>query len=551
MKSKNMSTSGSQERSILNNIWIIKSDYPQDIVEEILKSRDMSLKDLEADYVALEELAALKNLKKAAKKILDYKEKRICIFADYDVDGLCGGAILQRALEMLSIKTQSYIPRREEGYGLSIDAVQKLKNDGVDLIVTVDCGIKSEEEIALAKSLGMEVVVTDHHKIIGSVPDCLIVHADLTRTESSSLLSGGGVAFMIARELIKSEKSKWLLDLAAMSTLADMVPLVGANRIICKYGLIVLNQTRNIGLKELIKISKIELGDVSPYHVSFILGPKLNASGRLEDPAVSFELLTTKEVNISKEKAIMLEELNRKRQDIVSGHLKALAEKYKSKVFGKEAIIELDPIFKDGILGLVAGKLTEKFYRPSIALTSHDGILKGSARSIKGIDITVILSKLQSHLIAFGGHSMAAGLSLEAESLKDFTEELNKQIADFSDDIFIKKLEIDALLRVDQLSLGLIDKLDLLEPFGIANPKPVFALSDVVISSQRECGAKGNHQQVKFSGPGGELEGIIFNTPESGKFEMGEKYDVAFNLQKDTFRGASKVKALVKDFKIR
>lgn len=544
-----MLTSESQVRSITNNIWIIKSQYPDNIVGEILKLRDMSEQDLEADYDELDRFAPLRNLRKIAKRILDFKDKKICIFADYDVDGLCGGAILQRALQMLSIQSKCYIPRREEGYGLSKNAVKKMHEEGIDLTITVDCGIKNEEEVSYAKSLGMEVIVTDHHKIIGSVPDCPILHSDLTRSTKSSFLSGGGVAFMLARELINSEKSKWLLDLAAMSTFADMVPLVGANRIICKYGLIVLNQTRNIGLQELAKVSNIEQGNILPYHLSFILGPKINASGRLEDPALSFELLTTQSNDTAQRDAKLLDELNKKRQDIVQAHLDVLIEKYKNLKVGREAIIEFDPEFKDGVLGLVAGKLTEKFYRPSIALTSHDGILKGSARSISGIDITDILSSLQEYLIAFGGHSMAAGLSLKECKLKDFTKQLNKRISVFNDEIFVKKLDIDALLRFDQLSLDLLDDLDRLEPFGIANPKPVFAISDMVVSSERECGAKRNHQQIKLSSVGGELEGIIFNTPENGKFQLGKKYDVAFNLQKDTFRGASKVKVLVKDFK--
>lgn len=545
-----MSTLESPALSILNNKWIIKYEYPSDIFEKILDLRKMSTEELKGSYDDLDNLTQLKNLQIAVREIVKFKGKKICIYADYDVDGLSGAAILYRTLKALGFDVICYIPKREEGYGLNTEVIKKLSQDGIKLIITVDCGIKNEAEVKTAQACGMHVIVTDHHKIIGSVPECIIVHSDLTNMETSSFLSGGGVAFMLAKELLHgSPQTKWLLDLAAMSTFADMVPLVGANRIICKFGLIVLNQTKNMGLQELIKISNINYGDISAYHVSFLLAPKINASGRLEDPAVSLELLTTEDATIAKQTALVLDELNRKRQDLVSEHIDSLIEKYKTKKLSREAIIEFDPVFRDGVLGLVSGKLTERYYLPSIVLTSHDGILKGSARSIKGIDITLVLSKLNKYLINFGGHAMAAGLSLKENDLEIFTKKINEEIIKFKEDIFLKKLEIDALVGMDQLSIGLIDQLDCLEPFGIANPRPVFAVFDVAISSTRDCGKDGAHQQVKFNSLGKEIEGIMFNANKSGKFKEGERYDVAFNLQKDNFRNVTKLKMMIKDFR--
>lgn len=544
-----MSTSGSPALSISNNIWLIKSQYPEDIFDEILRSRNISPTELAGKYEELDNLAKLKNIKPAAKKILEFKDQKIGIFADYDVDGLCGGAIMHRSCSMLGIECITYIPKREEGYGLNRCALDFFNDQGVRLVVTIDCGIKNESEVEYAKSLGMEVIVTDHHKIIGNTPDCLIVHADITENGQSSMLSGGGVAFMIAKELINSDKSKWLLDLAALSTISDMVPLSGANRILAKFGLIVLNQTRNIGLRELIKTAKVDLGFLSAYHVAFILGPKLNASGRLEDPMISFKLLTTASQPEAVKDAQMLNELNQKRQDTVNEHLEKLISKYKDKKIGKQFIIEFDPVFKDGVLGLVAGKLTEKFYRPSIVLTNHDGILKGSARSIKGIDITNLLAEQKDDLVAFGGHAMAAGLSIAKEKLESFMSNMNKLVKNLDDEIFTKKLEIDAMVNLSQLSLDLADKLEILEPFGIGNPKPVFAVAAATIVSQRECGLGGIHQQIKIGGADAEIDGIIFNTPENGKFKQGQRYDIAFSLEKDTFRGTSKAKLMIKDFR--
>jgi len=530
--------------------WEIKSSYPDDIVGAILKGRKLEAAEFFGnDYNDLDKLAQLDNLPPAKKLIEKYKKGKIVIYCDYDVDGICGGAILYRILRRKKYNVGYYIPLRRDGYGMNKEAIDKIADDDVDLIITVDCGIRDIEEVKYAQEKGIEVIITDHHKVGKKVPDCLIIHPSLGKSRANLKLSGGGVAFMLGKEILENENvAKWFLDLAALSTFADMVELIGANRIIAKYGLIVLNQTKNFGLISLIKYSELSLGDINEYHIGFVLAPKINASGRLEDPKMSFELLVTDDKCKADEIAKYLVELNQKRQRIVGDFLAELVDKVHARGVGN-LIYEINENYQEGILGLISGKITEKFYRPSIIFSLSGDKLRGSARSISGIDITNLFAK-HSHLLDnYGGHSMAAGLSLNKKNLEKFVKLIEADIGKLGVAIFDRVVRIDVLIRANQINMKLVGELETMQPFGIGNPRPVLMLEDVAVSRSLLCGRDKNHQQLTISGAGGELEAILFNIKENGMLEIGKQYDIAFNLQKEIFRSRNSIKAFVRNYR--
>jgi len=530
--------------------WEIKSSYPDDIVGAILKGRKLEAAEFFGnDYNDLDKLAQLDNLPPAKKLIEKYKKGKIVIYCDYDVDGICGGAILYRILRRKKYNVGYYIPLRRDGYGMNKKAIDKIADDDVDLIITVDCGIRDIEEVKYAQEKGIEVIITDHHKVGKKVPDCLIIHPSLGKSRANLKLSGGGVAFMLGKEILENENvAKWFLDLAALSTFADMVELIGANRIIAKYGLIVLNQTKNFGLISLIKYSELSLGDINEYHIGFVLAPKINASGRLEDPKMSFELLVTDDKCKADEIAKYLVELNQKRQRIVGDFLAELVDKVHARGVGN-LIYEINENYQEGILGLISGKITEKFYRPSIIFSLSGDKLRGSARSISGIDITNLFAK-HSHLLDnYGGHSMAAGLSLNKKNLEKFVKLIEADIGKLGVAIFDRVVRIDVLIRANQINMKLVGELETMQPFGIGNPRPVLMLEDVAVSRSLLCGRDKNHQQLTISGAGGELEAILFNIKENGMLEIGKQYDIAFNLQKEIFRSRNSIKAFVRNYR--
>jgi len=327
-----------------------------------------------------------------------------------------------------------------------------------------------------------------------------------------------------------------------------MVELIGANRIIAKYGLIVLNQTKNFGLISLIKYSELSLGDINEYHIGFVLAPKINASGRLEDPKMSFELLVTDDKCKADEIAKYLVELNQKRQRIVGDFLAELVDKVHARGVGN-LIYEINENYQEGILGLISGKITEKFYRPSIIFSLSGDKLRGSARSISGIDITNLFAK-HSHLLDnYGGHSMAAGLSLNKKNLEKFVKLIEADIGKLGVAIFDRVVRIDVLIRANQINMKLVGELETMQPFGIGNPRPVLMLEDVAVSRSLLCGRDKNHQQLTISGAGGELEAILFNIKENGMLEIGKQYDIAFNLQKEIFRSRNSIKAFVRNYR--
>ena len=408
------------------------------------------------------------------KAILDYK--KIFIYGDYDCDGIGAIAIFMRAFADKGIKTDFYIPvRADEGYGVNSDAIRKLKVMGADLIITVDCGITSVNQIALAKELGMDIIVTDHHKLGEKLPDTIIIdpclNPDLTQ------LCGAGVALFLVRALFGEEYARQYLDICAISTVADVVPLVNDNRIVVKYGLELIRRgITKIGIKTLINKSGVSIRQVSSYDIGFKIAPRLNASGRLNTAHKSVRILATDDET---EAIFIADELNiqnAQRQELGNKIIEDAMEMLKEYDFSRYRIILLyNPDWQEGVNGIAASRITEYFNMPSILFTKNaDGLLKGSSRSISEVNIFDLLNAHKDLMEAFGGHAMAAGLTIKEDNLSILRDKLNDDLLIQSEKPTERTIKYDADLSIDKLNATAMEIIKFFEPFGHKNPIPLF-----------------------------------------------------------------------------
>lgn len=403
---------------------------------------------------------------------------KILVFGDYDCDGIGASAILSIALREHGADAEVFIPTRtEDGYGLSEYALKRAYDKyKPTLLVTVDCGIGSIGEIRLAHELGMETVVTDHHEPMATLPDSVIINPK-TQTDAEELC-GAGVAFMLVRALYGDEYAMRFIDICAVSTIADLVPLTGDNRIIAACGLKALSSGKvRYGLKALLEIAGHKRGyPVKSGDVAFKLAPRLNASGRLSTAEKSYRLLTTDDKATVDMLAAELDRENKERQDLCN---KTIAEARRMlleyDLTHNRIIVLHNDGWEGGVVGIAAAKIAEEFSRPTVLFVTQNDVLKGSCRSIKGVNIYEVLAAAKEAIIQFGGHTMAAGLSVRPEELERFTAIANAYIkATYTDEYFLPSYDYDAELAVSDLTTDFATKLELLEPFGMGNPRPVF-----------------------------------------------------------------------------
>ncbi len=536
--------------------WNVLNKLPADPIVAVLLARNILDKDsfVSPKYENLSNPHDFKFMSRAVARVkkATSENQRIGLFMDYDADGICGGAIIYRNLSKF-VEIEYYVPHRSEGYGLSKKAIDSFIKSDCNLILTVDCGIKNNEEIAYAKSLGIDTIVIDHHELPDELPDAYaIIHPQISPRIKFKTFSGGGVAYNFVRALgLFDGKEKWDIDLAAISTVADIVPLVEDNRVIVSYGLGVIAKTRNKGLGELIKISSLDKTKIGTYEVGFQIAPRINATGRIDDPVSSFKLLTSNDKN---EIAILCEKLNRlnsQRQDVLKKDLASVdgAVKSENKTKNEVIIIERDGL-NEGVVGLVAGKITDLYYKPSIVLTDRDGFYKGSARSIRGVNITEIISSASDLLESYGGHPGAAGLSLKKENLKKFEDIINKEGKKIDKKLFDRVLQVDALIDSSQINLELARSIEHLEPFGYGNSRPTFALERMKIANLKAVGKTGDHYKIMLCDSVSNHECIAFNVEKNGwKIEDGMIVDVAFSISINRWRDREKVDLIVEDIK--
>lgn len=533
--------------------WKINELYPSDILSCVLRNRN--IEDIEdfinPSYEKLVEEYEIPGVKEAKERLIkaSARKEKIAIFADYDADGVCGGAILYKALTEYFNDIIVIIPDRSAGYGLNSDAVKKLAKKGINLLITVDCGIRNVKEIKQARTSGIETIVVDHHQLGEELPDAILVHPHLSKTLKFKHFSGGGVAFFLAKSLErKIGNEKWLLDLVAISSIADMVPLIADNRILTKFGLLVLNKTKNAGLRKLLDLAQIKT--VGAFEVGYMIAPRLNAAGRISMPQKSFDLLIGSDSKKIVEEAQSLNDLNIKRQDLLKKAQERSIRQVRDEGLDHDNIIILETDFPEGIIGLVSGKITQVFYKPSIVLTRRDGLLKGSARSVPGVNITKLLAKSQDLLESYGGHEQAAGISVKKTKLNSFKKKIASDGAKFPKSLFVKSMIIDAEIKVSDLSLSLAEKLNKLEPYGQGNHKPIFAFKNVRISDLRFLGKGKDHASFRVHQEGKKIKAIAFCFEDKcWKLKTSQLYDLAFTIDIDSWNGRREVKLIIEDVK--
>ena len=474
------------------NILGMSTNTVDDIIEVLLKNRGIAKKDREVflhpkDPVTLTPIDVginIKELKRSFDRIQKAikKKESIVVYTDYDADGITAGAILWEALYELGARVMPYVPHRvDEGYGLSekgIDRVQKEFDP--TLIITVDHGITAVLPVAYAKKLGVDVVVTDHHVKPKEYPKCPLIH--------TTNLSGAGVSWFLVNMLLfkNKEKSRDLLALCAIGTIADMVPLVGANRSIVVYGLKELKKTKRFGIIALLKDAGITQDEITTSDVSHVLAPRINAMGRLEHALDALRLLCTKNADRATSLAQVLHITNSERQQLTIDTTLHAINVYKKKDVKTipKILVVSDVSYNQGVIGLVAGKLVEEYYRPAIVISVGEIISKASVRSIAGFDIISFLRNHSSLLVDVGGHPMAAGFTIETKNIKKFTKEVEGAAEkNIKESQLVRSITIDMEIPLSTIQSSLYEKIQDFAPFGLGNPEPVFATRKVTVES--------------------------------------------------------------------
>ena len=471
----------------------------------------------------------------------------ILIWGDYDADGICAASILLETLKEEGENVNFYLPsRHSDGYGLNPEGIRKAAEKGFRLLITVDCGISSREETALARSLGMTVIVTDHHALPPELPEADAVMNPLLGGYPCPFLCGAGVALKICQALQGPEGLRKRLDLAAIATVADVVPLLGENRVIVREGLDCVARTRRPGLQALLKSAGIE-APVTTDHLGFRIGPRLNAAGRLEDARPAARLLMTRDPVLAESLASHLEELNSRRQAMereITGQ--ALQQVREQPDFGTARSLVVSGDWNPGLIGLTAGKLCEKFYLPAVALSLQGDTAVGSCRSIPGVHIFGMLQRCGDLLTRFGGHAQAAGLTLPAGNIAAFRERLSRVISESCPpEVFRREMAYDLEVPFrswDEESLGLLEQL---EPTGEGNPAPVFLLSGASVQTMRRVGRDLSHLQVTLlDRDNTPVRGIAFSQGEEAD-RPRDGADLLYRPYLNEFRGRRSVEARI------
>jgi len=509
------------------------------------------LEDVTVESVDIDKKQLAKSLKRIQKAI-EEKEK-IIVYGDYDVDGITGTAILWETLHGLGAHVLPYIPHRvDEGYGLSIKGLENVQTKFPDcsVIITVDNGIVANDAVKFAKKLGMDVIITDHHTIGEKEPEAFaIVH--------TTKLCGASVAYLLSQN-IKNENTEHL-DLVALATVADLVPLTRANRTLLKTGLDCLRNTNRIGLKELFYEAGIDPRKIGVYEIGHIIAPRMNAMGRLESAMDSLRLLCTKNPEKAKLLANKLGVTNRERQLLTQASALHAIERVKGEGGrGKNLLFIAEETYEEGIIGLIAGKLVEVYYKPSIVIAKGEKISKASARSVSGFNIIAFIRMASDHLINAGGHPMAAGFTVETEKIELLQEALEKLAQEHvHDGLLTRILKIDCEIPLEMITQELYDSLQQLAPFGMANPEPTFVSRDVIIEDVRAIGREKNHLKLllksydsfKVNGKG--IEGIAFGMGERiDELKPGSRVDIAYVIEENEWNGRKKLQIKIKDIKM-
>jgi single-stranded-DNA-specific exonuclease len=486
-----------------------------------------------------------------------YTGEEIAIYGDFDADGITATALLVQGLSALGGKVTPYIPHRyHEGYGLQVAAMEKLRKHGISLIITVDTGITAIAEIQKARSMGIDIIVTDHHLPLSSLPPALAV-VDHKRSDSkcqSFELAGVGVAFKFLQALLKGSGREdlinSLLDLVALGTVTDMVPLTGDNRYWVKRGLELLNNTMRPGLQEMMRAASLKPGTLDTESISWILGPRLNAAGRVDDASTSYKLLVTQDPEEAASLVSDLEEKNAKRQRLTTELLERAREKIIAAGPNSPLLMTGDEEYPAGVMGLVAGRLSEEFYRPVILLKIGSDTCRGSGRSIPEFDLMAALASCRSLLSNFGGHTKAAGFTVPTSNLHQLQEQLLSLAEARLAGLDLRPhIDIDAEVPFSDLTGETIKQIQGLAPFGAGNPIPAFVSRHVEVADLRHIGSRSDHLALKLKQDGIVWDAIGFRLGSRTQETTG-LLDIAYNLDIDRWNGAERLRLKLLDLAV-
>ena len=550
-------------QKVLSDNLGISPVFAQVLVNRNIRTPEQAQEFLFGGMASCHDPFLMKDMEKAVDRIRKAVSsgEKIMVYGDYDVDGVTSTALLSRALERLGADHETFIPNRlEEGYGLNIRAVAHARDHGVKLLITVDCGINSAEEVKCANNYGIDVIVTDHHEVKGGVHPPAYAILDPHQPDCGypyKYLAGVGVAYKLARALEAGREGAvdGDLDLVALGTVADIVPLNGENRILAKAGMKALRNTSKPGLKALMEVAGVEPEKMTCRHIGFTLGPRINAMGRIGSANVALDLLLCEDMARAREIANRLDRENRNRQGIQRDILKEALERVDREVDlgGEKVIVLADGSWHPGVIGIVASRLTEEYNKPAIliALEEDKGKGKGSGRGVDGFDLFKAIEGASEHLVDFGGHEQACGIKVTSENVPLFREKIN-QIAEgyFSDgEHELPELRIDLSLPFSRIGVKLIDELGMLMPFGPGNSEPVFATNDIrVKNSPREIGRSG----FKFLATCGNMtcEAITFRKNEVKKPRTGDSINLAYTPSINSYAGIDSIQLNIKDLQV-
>ena len=553
----NMVTQAAQNTNIpriLANILLNRSVASADFKTFLSKSKQgiinpMSMLDMDKAVVRI--MAAI-----------EHKEP-IAIYGDYDVDGITSTSLLYGFLKKQGANAIYYIPdRRDEGYGINIMAVNKLIKEGIKLLITVDCGITAIGEIEFAKLQGMDVIVTDHHTCKERIPTAAVAVLNPKRPDDEyefDALAGVGVAFKLVLALSMgmglntNEIFDEYVDLAAIGTIADVVSLTGENRIIVDKGLVSLQNPRRCGIHALLEVSGVSDKKVTSSTIAFALAPRMNAVGRLSTATTAVELLLTEDEITAREIAKTLNDSNIERQETEFAiHREALEMIQNDKDFVKKNVIVLAKEgWHNGVIGIVASRITEQYHRPAILISLDNGVGKGSGRSVGNFNLFDALSACETVLTTFGGHAMAAGLAINEEKIAEFDAMINKYAKDnLKPDDLVPIVKIDCMLAGQQLNLATSKLISTLEPFGMGNETPVFAVKDVTVLSITSVGADKKHLRMQVVKDGVKINAIGFGLGEfTGIINSGDVVHLACKLDVNKYQGNETAQLVIVDIK--
>ncbi len=493
----------------------------------------------------------------AVRRILEAVERgeKIAIYGDYDVDGVTAAALLVQVLRRMGAEVEHYIPdRHSEGYGINCEALGKLKNEGYSLVVSVDCGVRSLQEADFAQQIGLDLIITDHHEPGEHIPEAVAVICPKQPGDEYPFkeLSGVGIAFKVAQGLLErkpvtgTNAVEWL-DLVAVGTVADVVPLIGENRAMVRFGLNMLTRRQRQGLRSLMGAAGIDEGKkINAYHIGYLIGPRLNASGRMETAEASYRILMTEDVQEAGQLAQILDDQNRQRQDITRDIQKAA----EAMVSGEASLVfAVHPDFKLGVVGLAASRLVETFYRPAIVGIDEGETTRASCRSIPEFHITDALDEVADLLERHGGHAMAAGFTVRNENLELLRTRLG-QIADEK----LRGLDLRPSLRADlelplsEVRPAILEMQEGIEPTGAGNPSVRFVCRNLKVTQKKKIGKDQSHLRLSVTDGRITYEAVAFRQAEWAD-AMPERIDILFSFELNVYNGRSSLQLNVADIR--